>query len=97
MVKHIVMFKLKNKTRENLNTLVSALRGMEGKIETLRSIEVGEDFKESERSFDVVLTTEFENGEGLQAYAEHSVHQPVIQTARALCSQTIVVDYEHTL
>jgi len=97
MVKHIVMFKLKNKTRENLNTLVSALRGMEGKIETLRSIEVGEDFKESERSFDVVLTTEFENGEGLQAYAEHSVHQPVIQTARALCSQTAVVDYEHSL
>ncbi len=97
MVKHIVMFKLKNKTRENLDTLVSALRGMKGKIETVLSIEVGEDFKESERSFDVVLTTEFDSRKGLQAYAEHTVHQPVIQTARALCSQTVVVDYEHSL
>ena len=94
MVKHIVMFKLKNKTRENLDTLITALKGMEGQIDTLRSIEVGEDFKGSERSYDVVLTTLFDNREGLKTYAEHPVHQPVIQTARGLCLPTVVVDYE---
>jgi len=96
MVKHIVMFKLKNKTRENLDTLITALKGMEGKIDSLRSIEVGEDFKESERSYDVVLTTQFEDREGLQSYAEHPVHQPVIQTAQSLCLPTVVVDYEYS-
>ncbi len=94
MVKHIVMFKLKEKSPENLKALASALNGMKGKIETLEYLEVGEDFKGSERSFDLALTTHFKNREGLEAYAKHEVHQPVIQLARSLCSQTVVVDYE---
>ncbi len=94
MVKHIVMFKLKEKTPGNLATLASALNGMTGKIESLKYMEVGEDFKGSERSFDLVLTTHFENPDGLDAYSKHEIHQPVIQLARTLCSQTIVVDYE---
>lgn len=94
MVKHIVMFKLKEKKTEDLNSLASALNGMQGRIETLKHLEVGEDFKESERSFDLVLTTHFDDREGLATYADHEVHQPVIQLARSLCSQTVVVDYE---
>jgi hypothetical protein len=94
MIKHIVMFKLKEKNPDNLKTLASALNGMKGKIESLKFLEVGEDFKGSDRSFDLVLTTHFDNRQGLEAYADHTVHQPVIQLARALCSQTVVVDYE---
>jgi hypothetical protein len=94
MIKHIVMFKLKEKSPNNLKALASALNGMNGQIETLSFLEVGEDFKGSDRSFDLVLTTHFENREGLEAYAAHEVHQPVIQQARSLCSQTVVVDYE---
>ncbi len=94
MIKHIVMFKMKEKSPDNLEALASALNGMKGKIETLDYLEVGEDFKGSERSFDLVLTTHFNSREGLEAYAGHKVHQPVIQLARSLCSQTVVVDYE---
>jgi len=94
MVKHIVMFKLKKKNPGDLAALASALNGMTGKIESLNFLEVGEDFKSSERSFDLVLTTHFENRDGLDAYSKHEVHHPVIQLARTLCSQTIVVDYE---
>ena len=94
MIKHIVMFKLKEKNPENVKTLASALNGMKDQIETLSFLEVGEDFKGSDRSFDLVLTTHFENHQGLDAYAGHKVHQPVIQLAQSLCSQTVVVDYE---
>jgi len=94
MVKHIVMFKLAEKTPENLETVISALNGMKGQIETLRHLEVGTDFKESERSYDLVLTTHFDDREGLQTYADHPVHQPVIQTVRSLCVGSVVVDYE---
>ena len=73
---------------------LTALRGMEGKIETLKHLEVGIDFKQSDRSYDLVLITHFENKEGLEIYASHEVHQPVIRTLRALCSHSIVVDYE---
>lgn len=94
MVKHIVMFKLKEKSTGNLKTLASALNGMKGQIETLKFLEVGEDFKGSDRSFDLVLTAHFENRLGLETYSGHEVHQPVIKLARSLCSQTVVVDYE---
>ena len=50
MVKHIVMFKLKENSPENLDLVLSTLKGLEGKIETLRMIEVGLDCNKSERA-----------------------------------------------
>ncbi len=94
MIKHIVMFKLENKTKENLEQAIASLKSLEGAIESLRFIEIGVDFKGSERSFDLVLTTHFDDKEGLETYAAHPNHQPVIQTIRALCKQSVVVDYE---
>ena len=94
MIKHIVMFKLKEKNPDNIKTMASALNEMKGQIETLRFLEVGEDFKGSDRSFDLVLITHFEDRQGLETYAGHNVHQPVIQLARSLCSQIAAVDYE---
>ena len=44
MVKHIVMFKLKEKSHENMEHAVSTLRGLDRKIETLKFLEVGVDF-----------------------------------------------------
>ena len=46
---------------------VSTLRGLDGEIETLRFLEVGVDFKKSERSYDFVLTTHFDHHEDLAA------------------------------
>ena len=94
MVKHIVMFKLAEKTPENVQTVVAALRGMEGKVDVLRSLEVGINFSASERSYDVVLTTLFDDKEGLKTYATHKHHIPVAELMRSLCSHSVVVDYE---
>lgn len=94
MVKHIVMFKLAENTPANREKAVTALRGLMGKVETLRHLEVGEDFLGSERSFDIVLTTHFDDREGLRTYATHEHHLPVVETMRALCKQSVVVDYE---
>ena len=93
MVKHIVMFKLKEKSPENLDLALSTLRGLEGRIETLRMIEVGLDFNKSERAYDIVLTTHFDDEAGLAVYASHPKHLPVIDTMSTLCSSSIVVDY----
>ena len=93
MVKHIVMFKLAEKTPENLDLVINSLRSLEGQIETLRFLEVGKDYSGSERSYDVVLTTHFDNEEGLKTYISHEVHLPVVEKIRALCSGSVVVDY----
>ena len=93
MVKHIVMFKLKEKSQENLDLALSTLSNLEGKIETLRMLEVGLDFNKSERAYDIVLTTCFDDKAGLAAYVSHPKHLPVIDMMRSLCSSSIVVDY----
>ena len=69
------------------------MRGLDRKIESLRLVEVGIDFKESERSYDLILTTHFDDQEGLSAYASNPTYLPVIETMRNLCSNSIVVDY----
>jgi hypothetical protein len=94
MVKHIVMFKLAEKNTENMERAVDSLKSLEGQIETLQSIEIGTDFLESERSYDIVLTAHFNDREGLNTYANHENHLPVVKTMRSLCSASVVVDYE---
>lgn len=94
MVKHVVMFKLSEKHPANIKKAVAALKSLQGNIETLRHIEVGVDFKGSDRSFDIVLTTHFDDKEGLEVYENHPNHQPIRQTMMALCSRSAVVDYE---
>ena len=94
MVKHIVMFKLSEKTPENMKLAVNSLRSLEDNIEVLKSIEIGTDFLESDRSYDIVLTAEFKSREELQKYGEHENHLPVVKIIRSLCSSSVVVDYE---
>ena len=94
MVKHIVMFKLKERNAANLEKAVQALQGLEGKIEALRSLEIGVDFAQSERSYDIVLTTLFDDRNEFDTYGPHPKHIPVKETMRALCSSSVVVDYE---
>ena len=94
MVKHIVMFKLAQNTTENLDSVEDALKSMKGKIETLRFLEVGRNYSASERCYDLVLTTHFDDRKGLETYAGHKNHLPVVELIQSLGSQSVVVDYE---
>ena len=94
MVKHIVMFKLSEKTPENMERAVNSLKSLEGNIETLKSVEIGTNFLESDRSYDIALTANFENRAGLEIYGGHKNHLPVVKIMRSLCSSSVVVDYE---
>jgi len=94
MVKHIVMFKLKENTPENRDKAIQSLNGLKDRVESVRSLEVGVNFTESDRAYDLVLTVGFDDQAGLNAYAVHPDHQPTIQTMKALSSGSIVVDYE---
>ena len=94
MIKHIVMFKLSEKTPENMEYAIKSLKSLEGNIETLKAIEIGSDFLESERSYDIVLTAQFDNQEDLKIYAEHENHLQVVKIMRSLCTSSVVVDYK---
>jgi len=92
MIKHIVMWKLRNKAdaeiiKDNLEALV-------GKIPGLLKLEVGIDFSDSEQSADVVLYSELESPEALIVYQKHPEHQAVAPLLKAATVSRIVVDYE---
>jgi len=95
MIVHIVMFKFKDENKEaNILKVKAALEALPQKIEGLLSMEVGIDFNQGERAFDLVLTSTFSTKEDLKVYATHPAHLEVVSFIKEVCSETKVVDYE---
>ncbi len=95
MIVHIVMIKFKEDTsKEQILDIKKRLEELVSKIEPLLSMEVGLNFKESDRAMDLVLTATFDTKEGLEIYAPHPAHQEVVKSIKELGEYTRVVDYE---
>ncbi len=95
MVKHIVFFKLKDKNPEVENELKEKLLSLKEHIDFLKDIEVGINFKESERAYDLALVTIFENAQDLERYATHPYHLEVLKYIKTVVSDTKVVDFKY--
>ncbi|WP_315072309.1 Dabb family protein [uncultured Clostridium sp.] len=74
MFTHIVLFKLKESTAENLEFVAKTLLSMNGKVEELKHLEVGVDVVRSDRSYDIGLITRFDNKEDYLAYDVNEFH-----------------------
>ncbi|MBB6638233.1 Dabb family protein [Cohnella thailandensis] len=94
MITHIVLFKLKDRSPASVERTAQVLRNLEGKIDELKSIEVGIDVLHSERSYDIALTTTFDSMDGLQAYQVHPEHKKVIEHMNEVRESSVSVDYE---
>lgn len=92
-MKHIVFFKLKERTSENQEALVSILNKMQGKIDFVEKIEVGKDFLNSERSFDVALEVTLKK-EDLDTYANYPLHVACKQEFAPLVEKSVVCDVD---
>lgn len=93
MITHIVFFKLKDRSAESIERTAQVLRNLEGKIEELKSIEVGIDVLHSERSYDIALITKFDSMEGLDAYQVHPEHKIVIEHMSHARESSVCVDF----
>ena len=94
MLVHIVMFAFKEENKEsNLARVKEMLEALPVKIESLKGMEVGIDISKSERSFDLVLTSTFDDQAGLSAYAVHPAHLEVVYVIKEVTSMSKVVDY----
>lgn len=99
MIKHIVLWKLKdeangNSKAENAKAIKEKLESLKGKIEGLIHIEVGIDFLHSPESADIVLYSEFESREALDFYQQHPLHKAIMPFIAEARSERRVVDYE---
>ena len=91
MVKHVVMYKLKDKG--NADEMIRRFKSMRGKIEVLRSLYAGKNEVESGRAYDVALICEFDSLADLDVYANHPVHLPVKAYVQSVIEKAHSVDF----
>lgn len=95
MLKHIVFWTLKAEGRESaLAEMKSRLESLEGLVPGMLAFEVGVDVGSTEQSADLVLYSEFESAEALQAYATHPDHLAVADFIAGVRESRMVADYE---
>jgi len=94
MIVHIVMFKFKDENKAlNMAKVQKKLVKLESSIDVLKSMEVGINFNESERAFDLSLYSTFESEADLKAYAIHEEHLKVVTLIKDVTLESRVVDY----
>lgn len=92
-MKHIVLFKLKERTAANQDTLVNILNSMQGQIPFVEHLRAAKDFLASERSYDVILEVILPKEE-LEHYATFPYHVACKQKFADLISSSITCDIE---
>lgn len=99
MIKHIVMWKLKDNAEgkpklENAKWIKKSLEGLLGIVKEIKSMEVGVNISKSDMAFDAVLISEFETLEDLEAYRSNPAHVKISQYIKKVKDDRVVVDFE---
>ena len=92
MVKHVVMWTLKDKSKAEF--LKNEIDGMKGKIPSLVDVESGVNYNESDAAFDLVLISIHRSKEELDAYQVDPIHQAFAQLLKPEVISRHVVDFE---
>lgn len=94
MIRHVVLYTIKDDHKAKIPQLVDNFYSMKGKIPGLIELESGGDELRSERSYDLALITVFESWEAFRAYQTHPAHLPVKAAMHEARSGSVSVDYE---
>ena len=94
MIRHIVMFRIKDEFKDEIPQLVENFKEMKGRIEGMLDLEAGADILHSERSYDLALITVFENRAAFDAYQTHAVHLAVKKRMQEVRSASVACDFE---
>jgi len=94
VVRHIVFFKLSKKGFENIEVIKQMLEKLQNDIPYIESLEVGLNFCNEARAYDISLTVCFNSREELTRYSIDDYHIKVVQYLKSLGTTTAVVDYE---
>lgn len=94
MIRHIVLFKIKDEYKSEIPRLVENFNGMKGRVEGLLELEAGADVLHSDRSYDLALVTLFDSMASFQAYQTHPAHLPVKKRMHEVRSGSVACDFE---
>ncbi len=93
MVRHIVFFKLKNPTQDQKEALKAKLLSLKDQIDYIRFLEVGINFTDEERAYDLALICDLDTKDDLKKYATDPYHLDVIAYVKEVISSSKIVDY----
>lgn len=98
MIRHIVMWKFRRDLDETPQQIAlemkSRLEALVGKIDGLLRAEVGVNIKQTDSSYDAVLTADFPSFEVMEAYKIHPLHVEVGNYCKSRRLERVDVDYE---
>lgn len=99
MIKHVVMWKLKDFAEgadraRNAKRVKIELEALKNLIPQIWHIEVGVNCIESDAAYDVVLYSVFKSQADLDAYQNHPDHRAVAEFIGKLRESRVVVDYK---
>ena len=94
MIRHIVLFRIKDEFKGEIPQLVKNFEGMAGRIEGMLELQAGADILHSERSYDLALITVFQDRAAFDAYQTHPVHLPVKKRMHEVRSASVACDFE---
>ncbi|MBI5561354.1 MAG: Dabb family protein [Deltaproteobacteria bacterium] len=94
MITHVILFKLKGGSKENIEKTRDLLLTLKDSVPVVRFLEAGTDVLRSERSYDIALTVRFDSLEDLEAYQKHPAHRKIADYVRSIREAAAVVDYE---
>lgn len=94
MIRHIVMWKFKENEHDNMLVFKERLLALKGQIPEIRAMEVGININPSDRSYDAVLVSQFDDLDALKRYSENPLHVEVSDFCKTIRISSASVDYE---
>ena len=80
---------------EDVEDLLSGIRGLRSSIENVMDLSVGEDFSGRAKGYTHGLFARFRTSDVLRAYLNHPDHRAVVEKLDELTTGRLVVDYDH--
>ena len=93
MIRHIVLFKIKEEFKSEIPQLVKNFYTMKGRVEGLLDLEAGADILGSERSYDLALICTFADRASFDAYQTHPAHMPVKKRMHEVREGSVACDF----
>ena len=94
MIRHIVLFRIKDEFKAEIPQLVKNFYTMKGKVDGLIDLEAGADIRGSERSYDLALICTFRDRAAFDAYQTHPAHMPVKKRMHEVREGSVACDFE---
>ncbi len=99
VIKHIVVWRLKDEAlgatkAENLQRARAAIEALGELVPSVRYLEVGTDIGAANDGWDIVIYSEFDTREDLDAYQVHPEHVKVAQLVGEMRELRAAIDYE---